>query len=189
MLKSNAIFGAAERAKPALSPRHSLGSGLLPSTLQRSHAGSRYLASFRGGAIIAAGPAGPKAPPPILLPCVTAQEKERLHGEVQDERRMLQTHLAAKTDALRLEADERVAIVARQMEERLSEAKNIHAAQLAAMTAHYDSIVRNPRGGAGLGLLGPELHATGTPGATASPAGTGRMKPGVVPRGKSYAPT
>ncbi len=73
------------------------------------------------------------------------QDRERLHAEVAEERRLMQTHLAAKTEAMRHEADERINATTRQMEERLEESKKIHAAQVAALTQHYDALVRNPK--------------------------------------------
>ena len=73
------------------------------------------------------------------------QDRERLHAEVAEERRLMQTHLAAKTEAMRHEADERINAATRQMEERLEESKKIHAAQVAALTQHYDALVRNPK--------------------------------------------
>ena len=72
------------------------------------------------------------------------QDRERLHAEVAEERRLLQTHLSSKTEAMRHEADARVNALTLQLDERLEEAKRIHAAQLTVLTAHYDSLVRHP---------------------------------------------
>ena len=49
-----------------------------------------------------------------------------------------------KADAVRLEADARVNALTQQLEERLAEAKRVHGAQLTVLTAHYDSLVRQP---------------------------------------------
>jgi len=72
------------------------------------------------------------------------QDRERLHAEVAEERRLLQKNLSSKTEAVRLEADARVNALTQQLEERLEEAKRVHGAQLTVLTAHYDSLVRNP---------------------------------------------
>jgi hypothetical protein len=45
---------------------------------------------------------------------------------------------------VRLEADARVNALTQQLEVRLEEAKRVHGAQLTVLTAHYDSLVRNP---------------------------------------------
>ena len=72
------------------------------------------------------------------------QDRERLHAEVAEERRLLQSHLSAKTEAMRREADARVNDLTQQMEQRLDEARRVHGAQVTVLTAHYDSLVRNP---------------------------------------------
>ena len=45
---------------------------------------------------------------------------------------------------MRIEADARVNALTLQLEQRLEEAKRVHGAQLTVLTAHYDSLVRNP---------------------------------------------
>ena len=61
-----------------------------------------------------------------------------------EERRLLQKNLSSKTEAVRIEADARVNALTLQLEQRLEEAKRVHGAQLTVLTAHYDSLVRNP---------------------------------------------
>ena len=95
-----------------------------------------------------------------------AQERDAFHKEADEARRVQQTHLHARTEALRIEADDRVHEAQRSAQARLDEARAIHQAQMGAMTTHYEGLMRSmvptpPTGGA----------------AAKEPPESGRLKP------------
>ena len=59
-------------------------------------------------------------------------------------KQQLMESMEVKAAAMRREADARVNDLTQQMEQRLDEARRVHGAQVTVLTAHYDSLVRNP---------------------------------------------